>query len=206
MLEKIVVLAFVLLLCGKSSAKVDGTLMRDRNGSSVVRAVIAKINASCTDIFSEPRLCQSNVRSLIMIFLRQMAYVETRDGYSRTQGGIWNMPRNTFNNIQHYSCVSNYDLIGKVIQNSKILNVNDWCTIMYAKLSVPIYSGLVAALRVNQLINMRSNDCDSPTSSDQLFKLWNCVFGRHPSDNMYKRQWRDRVGKLIGNESKPIAV
>ena len=194
------------LLCGSTSARVDGTLDATRNGSSVVRAVIAKIEAS--HIFSSSGWwLNHNDRNLILIFLRQMAYVETDDGLKSPSAGlgIWNVNNNTFNMTRrHLQCDSAAEnQIRQNMLNSPILNI-DWCNnITHANLSVPMYSGLATVLYVDYLIAADRGNLPTSTSPQILGNLWQ-HFNFHGTSEELTSTWAAKVGELSRNESKMI--
>lgn len=183
------------LLGGRvTSALVDETLMPNRNGSSVVRAVIEKIDAS--KIFEYSGWWQSaNKKALVKIFLRRMAYVETRDGKSYSVGGIWNVAEEMFNQTKSPS-VAYSDHYRSILQKmrSSILNM-DWRNITYANMTVPIYSGLAVALYLDKLIFMHGSGF-LPTNPGRLNNLWRDHF-----DGVSRTvSWDDAVQELIRNE------
>ena len=170
----------------------------------MVRAVIAKINAS--NIFKGNQWWQTtHQRSLVLIFLRRMAYVETADGrnssYSGRPGGlgIWNIHKNIFNMIRSFVCDESNRL--EQTLNSSILNT-DWCSIKHSKMSVPMLCGIATALRIHQLLtSTETNDLDE----DKLHILWWRVNNRPQSSQMEledRDKWNKRVAKLNSTECK----
>ena len=191
------------LLCSRSArSQVDGTLTDDQIGGSVVRAVIAKINAS--DIFrGTPWWQRNNPRSLVLIFLRRMAYVETADGrnssYSGRAGGlgIWNIHKNIFNMIHTFVCDESNGLRQNL--NSSILNT-DWCSIEHSDMSVPMLCGIAAALRVHQVRTTIKDYTES-----KLHLLWRHVTGRLDTPKLEdKKSWTKKVDKLKEQERKQL--
>ena len=138
------VLRFVLLLClllsCVSTQSRDLTTVPGANGVNVVRAVLSKLDAS--GIFE-----QSGNADLTNVFLRNMAYVESRDGVDfdahliNMDGGIWKITARQFQQTQNlppryrhvYGAIVNY--LGQ-----------DWRSVEYRDLAKPLYSGLAARL------------------------------------------------------------
>lgn len=188
----LVVTAVVQLMYVRTSARFDGTLTPERNGSSVVRAVIAKIDAS--EVFNDSTWWQStSERPLVKIFLRRMAYVETEDGNRNSVGGIWDITEEIFRMTQTY--VARSQSIRQNLMNSPILKI-DWHNIVYTDMTVPMYSGLAVALYLDKLILDEGRQI-LPTNLYQLYRLWN-YFGEGASGNT--RSWEEGVRDLENNE------
>ena len=194
------------LLCGSTFARVDGTLNATKNGSSVVIAVIAKIEASNIFSSSDPNWWSDyNVRNLVLIFLRRMAYVETDDGLERPSAGLgfWNISYETFNKTKtHLQCNSapNNQIRHNMV-NSSLVNV-DWCDITYVNLSVPMYSGLAAALYVDYLIDTQNINLPTSNSSRMLSKLWLRFMHTDVDNRSREATWNKKVKELSRNERK----
>ena len=169
--------------------------MPNRNGSSVVRAVIAKITAS--EIFDRPESWwqRDSDRFLFMIFLRRMAYVETRDGLVSRPGGIWNVSDGVFQESKTRVCDSSNDMRSRI--NDSVLNV-DWCSISYNDLSKPLYSGLTAALHLDELLR-NGTIGNNLLMENQMHKWWG-NFKRRADRDQARRKWRDGVDKFEENE------
>ena len=195
------VTVIIYLLCGRMFARVDRTLTPNRTGASVVRAVIGKINIS--EIFGQSEWWLSGTdRDKVMIFLRRMAYVETKDGQTiqigNSIGGIWNVSAEVFSKTK--SSPSNeyhdrYTTIRENIKNSSVLLNIDWNNIAYEDMSVPMYSGLAAALHFDELRFTNGNGL-LPSRLIDLDDLWINHFGGGDRDV----SWRDEVVELKNND------
>lgn len=187
------------------SAQVDGTLTEDRIGGSVVRAVLAKIDVSASDIFKDNTWSRrTSDRNLVLLFLRRMAYVETADGRNsgRPGGlGIWNIDRNIFDMINSSVCDGSNE--PRQTLNS-ILNT-DWCSIQHSKMSVPMFCGIATTLRINQLLTDRTVDLNAVRL--QLYILWQHVNDRAQSSQMEhedRDKWDRAVTELNSKERKKL--
>ena len=137
-------LTFVVVLCVLLSCVVtqrtDLTTVPGSNGVNVVRAVLSKLDDS--DIF-----LQTGNTDLTNVFLRNMAFVETRDGTDipdnaiAIDGGIWRITDSHFQQTKAH-----------LIRNSRLRDAirsyigQDWTDVDYRDLAKPLYSGLAARL------------------------------------------------------------
>ncbi|GFS08872.1 collagen alpha-1(XIV) chain [Elysia marginata] len=116
---------------GSSQIKVDFA-----KGTEVVEAVLALLRDSC--LYSD----DAN-------FLRNLAYVESRDGEASTTfrpgytGGIWQVDRAQFDRTKFESprLAAEYNLLLNKL-------VIDWFGVTWADLVKPLYSGIAAALHL----------------------------------------------------------
>lgn len=136
---KFAVLVALLLSC-VSTQRVDQTTVPGSNGVNVVRAVLSRLDES--RIFE-----QSGNADLTNVFLRNMAYVETRDGRDLPQGaiaidgGIWKITRMQFQQTKELS--SRHHHVYRAIAASL---GQEWRDLEYRDLEKPLYSGLAARL------------------------------------------------------------
>ena len=136
---KLAVFVALLLSC-VSTQRVDQTTVPGSNGVNVVRAVLSRLDES--RVFE-----QSGNADLTNVFLRNMAYVETRDGRNLPQGaiaidgGIWRITPMQFQQTQRLSSRHThvYDAIAAYFGQ-------DWRDLEYRDLQKPLYSGLAARL------------------------------------------------------------
>ena len=113
----------------------------------VVRAVISKIEAY-------DRFIIFDSASTSPLFMRVMAYVETRDGatpdYDPNEGGLWNVSDTVFDRTQ------SDPLLNEIIMQLRYLSSPenyirpiDWRSLNYSDLSIPFYSGLAVRLIIH---------------------------------------------------------
>ena len=201
----VIVSVILYLLAGAASARVDETLMSNRNGSDVVEAVVAKLDATYSVILNESNWWKNDAgRTLVNLFIRQMAYVETRDGQDRpsSDGGIWNVDEDVFVVARNHACYLTN--INQRISNSQILGVSkisiDWCRDQSLNrsdiLSIPIYSGLAVVLYIDQMrvVNI------SPLT--QFYRFWD----NFHAGSVNRARWENRVAQLQKSERKNINV
>ncbi|XP_013404302.1 von Willebrand factor A domain-containing protein 2 [Lingula anatina] len=124
---------------------VDRTVEAKVSGTAVVEAVVDRIQSS--GIFPDDKL-----------FLRRIAYVESKDGTDSNTyrdnyfGGIWQVDRIGFESTQDTS--SHPGLTSKFEAIRTKFNI-DWTTVSWSDLQKPLYSGLAARLflsNINQVI------------------------------------------------------
>ena len=184
------------LLEAQRSARVDGTLIPGFSGVNVVVAVLEKIDAS--RVFENSGWFQRD-RDSAKSFLRRMAYVESKDGRVKRNGGIWNiMSENEVRNTQMYAnstTAGQGQTLQQRIQNSPLLGFN-WMDIRFRdNLSVPLYSGLATMIRLDQVL--RDNIGGLSEILDDQIRLWKTHFNG-PNDEDYR--WYDAEDLLTSNE------
>ena len=156
---KLAVLAALLLSC-VSTQRVDQTTVPGSNGVNVVRAVLSRLDES--GIFQ-----RSGNSDLTNVFLRNMAYVETRDGRDLPQsavaidGGIWKITPMQFEQTKELSSRHDrvYDAIAAHLGQ-------EWRELEYRDLEKPLYSGLAARL---YLTYVATYSIIPPTARQGLF-------------------------------------
>lgn len=142
---------FVVLLSTLSIAvRVEGldlTLKSGASGADVVRAVISKIETSNSFInFTRERA--------VAIFMRRMAYVETKDGNQTSSNGIgiWNINEDLFRRTQHLGINARFDTAIVHLQEKNPQNyvgpVN-WRNLTFDNLSIPLYCGLAVRMLIH---------------------------------------------------------
>ena len=126
-----------LLSCVKTQGT-DLTIVPGANGASVVQAVLSKLDSS--GIFQ-----QSGNADLTNVFLRNMAFAETRDGVdlvsgrgTSMEGGIWNMTATQLKQTQQQP--------SKVYDDIETLLGQDWRSVESRDLDRPLFSGMAARL------------------------------------------------------------
>ena len=125
----------------------DRTLVPGENGTDVVRAVISKI------VFSN---ISFNQEIGLEVFMRTMAFVETRDGTqlntSTSGGGIWNISEYYFGEAKSQLQSDRGLQIIMELQQEHTQNhirLMDWDSLVYENLTVPLYSGLIARILIH---------------------------------------------------------
>lgn len=183
---------FVILLCFLSvTVTVEGldlTLMSGASGAEVVRAIISKIEDSNSFInFTQKRAAA--------LFMRRMAYVETRDGNqlnTSNRRGIWNVDEHLFRKTQRLGINARIDAAIVRLQEKNPQNyvgpVN-WRNLTFDNLSIPLYCGLAVRMLI---------DLNGTLPLSYLFpSYWNDVFkGGRSSPS----QWNDGVVQLSVDE------
>ncbi|XP_025101567.1 uncharacterized protein LOC112568475 [Pomacea canaliculata] len=149
----------------------DTTREANKGGASVVEAVVDLIRSNC--IFSEDRL-----------FLRRLAYVESRDGTDiKTyrpgyDGGIWQVDEDKFNaTLACSSVLATY--CAKIRQPP--FNIN-WRSVTWSDLRKPLYSGLAATFYL--LLRLGDSTSAIPGDIKNQSILWSQYYrpGLHPSN------------------------
>lgn len=167
---KLIFVLCLLLSCTVSQIT-DYTTVPGSMGPNVVRAVLSKLDES--SIFE-----QSGNNDLTNVFLRNMAFVETRDGTdipdnaTAINGGMWNITdiqfQQTINltrtNIRLSETIASY--LGQ-----------DWMDVDYRDLAKPLYSGLAARLYLTHIVTERPIP---PTESQGPF--WSRTFKEGSGD------------------------
>ena len=122
---------------------VDQTTDPRASGSNVVRAVISRLDAA--GVFEE-----SGNADLTNVFMRNMAYVETRDGTAypddNRNGGIWKLSRNKF--LQTQRLDSDFPGVFDAIRT--VFGI-EWQNLDYGELEKPLYSGLAVRLYLTHI-------------------------------------------------------
>ncbi|XP_067679055.1 uncharacterized protein [Haliotis asinina] len=148
---------------GVVASEIDLTRQDKQKGAEVVQAAIDRIRDGC--IFSQDRL-----------FLRRLAYVESRDGLdpktyrSGYYGGIWQVDESMFK--QTVPCPSAIrDVCNDIQTNIGI----DWSRVQWRDLLKPLYSGLAASLYI-QL----KQGSTIPGSVDAQSRIWKSIYQPQP--------------------------
>ncbi|XP_046338542.2 uncharacterized protein LOC124119916 [Haliotis rufescens] len=121
-----------------TGGSVDLTMSSGASGTAVVKAVVDRIRSNC--ILGDDRL-----------FLRRLAYVETKDGTdaktyrSGYDGGIWQIDESKF--LETKTCPSS--IVAECNKAKSAFNI-DWRTTSWSDLRKPLYSGLAAALYIKK--------------------------------------------------------
>ena len=141
----------------KVDAQSDKTLSPGERGADVVRAVISKIEAY-------GRIINFDSASTSRVFMRVMAYVETRDGAHADPngGGIWNVTDTVFDRTQSDPCLDEIIMQLKNLSSPEnYIRSIDWRSLNYSNLSTPFYSGLA----VRFIIHLNTLDIKTRHSS-----------------------------------------
>ena len=147
---KLVVVFVLQLLSCVSTQRVDQTTVPGSNGVNVVRAVLSRLDES--SIFE-----QSGNSDLMNVFLRNMAYVETRDGSNLPQdavaldGGIWRITPMQFQETQGL-----HPRHSRVYDNITAYLGQNWTNLKYTDLEKPLHSGLAARLYLTYVATYRT--------------------------------------------------
>ncbi|XP_061188685.1 uncharacterized protein LOC133196852 [Saccostrea echinata] len=132
----LVIFALSLKFC---SSAVDRTREDRAVGADIVQAVVDIIRENC--IYPNDR-----------IFLRRLAFVESKDGLSTDTfrphfyGGIWQIQKSEFESTKH--CYGLEDMCEAIKEKLHI----DWRRTVWQDLTKPLYSGLAASLKLQQLV------------------------------------------------------
>ena len=175
---------FFLLASASVALRVDRTVEEGATGSDVVRATVSKMESS--GVFSSDRR-----------LLRRIAHVETRDGEngpSQPHGGIWNVPTSAFNTVKQIVSTSQSDIISAAFASEfSQSNIDGWSDLVWEDLDRPLWSALVARLRISVSEAI-------PTSSDVSgqAQFWR----RHYNTNGDVNQFISDVEALDTEESK----
>lgn len=137
-MEKLLLVFFVLHFTEAVKQPVDQTTDPGASGPNVVRAVISRLDAA--GVFEE-----SGNADLTNVFMRNMAYVETRDGTDypdgNRNGGIWKLSRNKFQQTQRLD--SDFPGVFDAVRREFGI---EWQSLDYGELEKPLYSGLAVRL------------------------------------------------------------
>ena len=168
-----------------SAAPVDLTLRRFAMGADVVRGVSTKIDDF--NLFDSPSSSESQ-RQAVELFLRESAYVESRDGTDLSpdghDGGIWRISRDLFNRTRNYQYPELFDDICRAF-------CVDWMSVQYSDLAMPLYSGLAARIHLFHLYDTDQGLSESATDTDRAV-FWANAFG----ENRLVSRWLSRVEQL----------
>lgn len=128
----------------KIDAQSDKTLSPGERGADVVRAVISKIEAY-------GRFINFDSDPLSPLFMRAMAYVETRDGATvdPNGGGIWNVAEAVFDKTQSDPRLNEIIMQLLISRPENYFRPIDWRNLNYSNLSTPLYSGLAVRLLIH---------------------------------------------------------
>ncbi|XP_053406766.1 uncharacterized protein LOC123547722 [Mercenaria mercenaria] len=154
MILKIIASLCVCLGIGYSQ-RVDLTRKEESNGPEVVDAVINILRRSC--IFPDD-----------MLYLRRVAYTDTKDGLDKFtyvinyNGGIWHIDETDFNKTRTDPLLKSYrDEI------SKSLYIN-WNAVTYSDLRKPLYSAIATELSTI----LKTGSGSFPLTVDRQADLW----------------------------------
>ena len=190
-------LVTVITIITKIDAQSDKTLSPGERGADVVRAVISKIEAYGRFINFDPA-------STSPVFMRVMAYVETRDGAHADPngGGIWNITDTLFNRTQCDPLLDEIIMRLKNLSNSEnYIRPVDWRSFNYSDLSIPLYSGLAVRL----LIHLNSVNTYILGPEEMHAGYWVMHFKTGISnlvDESLLRQWNTDKNNLSRTEGK----
>ena len=179
-----------LLLSCVSTQRVDLTTVPGANGVNVVRAVLSRMDES--GIFQ-----RSGNADLTNVFLRNMAFVETRDGSDipddvAINGGIWRISPAQFQRTKELSIARH----GAVYDAIRAYIGQDWRAVEYRDLTKPLYSGLAARL---YLTFVATYSIIPPSSRQGLF--WSEKFKERKGD---LQRWLDSITLLQQSEGKAV--
>ena len=190
MLRLVVVLSQCLLLSCVVSQRTDLTIVPGSNGVDVVRAVLSKLDNSA--IFP-----QSGNNDLTNVFLRNMAFVETRDGTDipdsaiAVDGGIWKITDRQFQQTEELSTGNS-----SVRDAIRSYLGQDWMDVVYGDLAKPLYSGLAARLYLNYIA---TSGVIPPT--DRQGQFWSRTFKENRGDI---QRWIEAITLLRQTEGVVI--
>ena len=154
----------LLLLLSRTSA-VDLTLQRGATGSDVVRSVLARLSELDSVI---PTTAVD--RQVIEQFIREMAYVETRDGEdSSNEGGIWGVSSELFQQTKQYYNPSLFSTISTIF-------CIDWASVSYNDLRTPLHSGLAVRIHLFSLYSSFGQRLQATDTDEEKARYWTLHF------------------------------
>ena len=156
-----VVLLVCLLVCLAHGQSVDLTLQRGANGTEVVRSVESKL--SSTSLFYN--LITPNEKEVYEQFVREMAYVETRDGEDSSEGGIWGVSRELFQQTKQYNNPRLFRAISSIF-------CIDWDSVSYDDLRTPLHSGLAIRIHLFSLYGSFSQKLQATSTEEGKARYW----------------------------------
>ena len=137
-MEKFLLIFVTLSFAQAAKQSVDQTIVSGAGGANVVRSVTSKLDAA--GVFEH-----SGNADLTNVFMRNMAYVESRDGSmypdGNMDGGIWKISRGKFRETQLLQ--SDFPRVFDVIRTAFGI---EWQSLDYGELTKPLYSGLAVRL------------------------------------------------------------
>ena len=182
------VVCMCLLLSYIVTQRTDLTIVPGSSGVNVVRAVLSKLDDSAIFL-------QSGNNDLTNVFLRNMAFVETRDGTDipdnaiAMDGGIWKITDRQFQQTKVL-----------LTRNSRVRDAirsylgQDWMNVVYGDLAKPLYSGLAARL---YLTYIATSGVIPPT--DRQGQFWSHTFQGSRGDI---QRWMEAITLLRQTEGK----
>ena len=186
----VVIVSSLIITMTVGANGLDRTLESGASGVDVVRAVIAKIETSNTFLDFQPNKTAA-------LFMRTMAYVETRDGNetNSTGGGIWKIDKALFESTQKNVELDSVIMKLQLEHPQNYVGPVNWINLTYADLSFPLYSGLA----VRMLIHLNGSLPEYSMNA----AYWNDVFkGSRSNLNIVK--WNDGVAHLATYEGMPL--
>lgn len=145
--------------------RVDLTRVEESKGTDVVEAVVNILRRSC--IFSDD-----------FLYLRRVAYADTRDGENpftyviKYNGGIWHINETDLNKTRTDPSLQQYR---EKIQKTLYI---DWTTVSYNDLRKPLYSAIATEL----LAILKTGNGNIPLTFDRQAELWSKDSARNPFD------------------------
>ena len=168
----------------------DRTRIASAGGADVVRAVITLSRALGRSSITEEE------EQVMDQFVRQFAYVETRDGRDaevQEGGGIWKISSATFEQTNQF-LATNPDHNDTIYQNFDTV----WSDLEYVDLEIPLYSGLAVKIHLVRLHQVGSVLSSTSTDADRAH-YWNTNF-KDGAENI--QVWIYGVAELREVESK----
>ena len=154
-------LLFLSLTSGASA--VDLTLQRDAAGSDVVRSVLARLSE--LDSSYGTTTISAVDRQVIEQFIREMAYVETRDGEDSSEGGIWGVSRELFQQTKQYNNPRLFSTISSI-------SCIDWASVSYDDLRTPLHSGLAIRIHLFSLYGSFGQRLQATATDEGKAQYW----------------------------------
>ena len=167
----------------------DQTRTVSAGGADVVRAVITLSRALDMSTTEEEELVMEH-------FIRELAYVESRDGLDTEEegGGIWSTSSAVFEQTKQF-VATNPDYNDTIYQNFDTV----WSDLDHMDLEIPLYSGL--AVKVHLLRLHQENTILTSTNTDaDRAHYWLTHF---KNGEGHTEVWIERVNQLREVESKP---
>ena len=166
-IKSVMLFIFVFFVCPLAHGQgLDMTLQSGASGAEVVRSVQSRLDNS--NIFNA--LTTVAERQAYELFIREMAFVESKDGTLGVQdGGIWRISQSIFEKTQQLDLNETFDGICRTF-------CIIWQEVHYDNLSLPLYSGLAMSIYLHYLYLNQSSLQEAATDMDRAL-FWADSFG-----------------------------
>ena len=184
-------LLLLLLSLTSGASAVDLTLQRDAAGSDVVRSVLARLS-ELDSSYGTTTIAVD--RQVIEQFIREMAYVETLDGEDSSEGGIWGVSRELFQQTKQYNNPRLFSTISSI-------SCIDWASVSYDDLRTPLHSGLAIRIHLFSLYNPFYQRLQATTTDEGKARYWMLHFSGTSTQH-----WVTRTQQLRRSEGRESTI